>query len=100
VDVGEPLIDPWLAPKDQRGSDRAFLSPFDWTPGGHDAHRLLPATRIQVVVAAIATWTLIPFAGIPAHDPDWVLVDGIWQHVAVVNKPLGRALYIEGVVVK
>jgi hypothetical protein len=56
--------------------------------------------RSKIVVAAIATWTLIPFAGIPGHDPDWLLVDGIWQHVAVVNKPLGRALYIEGVVVK
>jgi hypothetical protein len=48
----------------------------------------------------IAACSLILFAGMPGRDPDWLLLDGIWRHEAGVTKPLGRTLYIEGVIVK
>jgi hypothetical protein len=57
----------------------------------------MPSKAVHFVVAACS---LMLFAGMPGRDPGWVLVDGIWHHETAVNKPLGRTLYIEGVVVK
>ena len=57
-------VRPWYAAQD------SLDTPLGWTPGGHDAHRLLPATGINVFETY---WTTM--RGVEAMDNSYRLLD-------------------------